>query len=428
MSDLATLSATCVRLGWSCSLVFTAAVLAVAALRRPCRQWLGPRRACALWLLPPLAMLASASPHAEGSMSLWPSVVVNLVALPNSPLPASTGAPLVDWRSWVLLVWLAGFVAALLVAVRSQWRYRVRLRGSVHQETCFSRWPVMRAADAHTGPALVGAWRPCIVVPADFDARYDVAERTLILAHEAMHARRCDGVWSLLARLVASAFWFHPLGWWAASALRHDMELACDAAVMHEHPGQRRRYATAMLKTVPRQTPLPVGCAWSPRHPLTERIAMLKLGSPDLVRRASGAVVLGAVILLGVGAAYAATAPAARHRSATDRYALKVVVALNGETPRLRATVCVKPGESYTFTTSLDKTLPPWHGRFAVDAAAGGLLEVSGAMRGGTLTKPVSPRVRTYPGQEATIMLGRKPASGSPGHTIRVDLTPSIGC
>lgn len=72
MSDLATLSATCVRLGWSCSLVFTAAVLAVAALRRPCRQWLGPRRGCALWLLPPLAMLASASPHAEGSASLWP--------------------------------------------------------------------------------------------------------------------------------------------------------------------------------------------------------------------------------------------------------------------------------------------------------------------------------------------------------------------
>ena len=45
--------------GWLLLLAFSAAVLLAAALRRPCRRWFGTERAFQLWLLPPLAMLAS---------------------------------------------------------------------------------------------------------------------------------------------------------------------------------------------------------------------------------------------------------------------------------------------------------------------------------------------------------------------------------
>jgi beta-lactamase regulating signal transducer with metallopeptidase domain len=49
--------------GWLLVLAFTAAVLVAALLRRPCRRLFGAERAFQLWLLPPLAMLASQLPH-----------------------------------------------------------------------------------------------------------------------------------------------------------------------------------------------------------------------------------------------------------------------------------------------------------------------------------------------------------------------------
>ncbi len=58
--------------GWLLLLAFTVAVLLVAALRKPCRHLFGTERAFQLWLLPPLAMLASQLPQggAKGPAAL----------------------------------------------------------------------------------------------------------------------------------------------------------------------------------------------------------------------------------------------------------------------------------------------------------------------------------------------------------------------
>lgn len=307
----------------------------------------------------------------------------------------------------------------------------MRLRGAVRYGVAL-RWPVLRVADPSLGPALVGAWRPCVVVPHDFDDRYDHTERALILAHEGMHARRLDGWWCLVAQLVLAVFWFHPLAWWAMSALRRDQEFACDAGVLRKNHGRRRSYANAMLKTQSAAFALPVGCAWSLRHPLTERIAMLKQAQPGWVRRAGGVIVAGVLVVLGAGIAYAATAPVRTNGVHTDRYTLKLELSVDGKVPRLHATTCVKNGSHYDVTEGGLGNLPPWHGKFWVTAAPNGMLEVRAEMNGGPLEKPASPRVRTHPGQTATIEFGGE-RSGNPGaapggHIIKIDLTPSLGC
>ena len=309
MNDLDVLVAAWCRAGWMLLLVFTAAVLVVAALRKPLRKAIGAERAFLLWLLPALAMPASLLPHAAATRVSLPPIVLHMSSLPGALSVASAGGP--GWRVWMVTLWLAGAIIALSLAAHAQWRYRHKLRGATAYATEMVRWPIVRANDAHTGPALVGAWRPQIVVPSDIDMRFDRDERALILAHEAMHARRRDGWWCLLAQIVAAIFWFHPLAWWALIALRHDQELACDAGVLREHRGKRRSYGNAMLKTQSAALALPVGCAWSPRHPLAERIVMLKQVQPGNVRRLSGAVLMAVIIPLGIGVAYAATAPAA---------------------------------------------------------------------------------------------------------------------
>lgn len=421
MSSVEMLLAEWSRMGWPMLLAFTGSVLVVAALRRFCRTAFGAERAFLSWLLPPMAMLASMLPHASMPASPLPPIFINIVALPGAMTHAAAQAGGTGWRAWMAVIWMGGVAAWASLAIIAQMRYRAKLRNATQYGDGSSRWQILRAGDASTGPALVGAWRPRIVVPADFDDRYDFNERVLILAHEAMHARRLDGIWALAAQVVSALFWFHPLAWWALSALRRDQELACDAG-MREHQGRRRNYANAMLKTLPAGFALPVGCAWSPRHPLTERIAMLKKAQPNRVRRAGGALFALIVILSGGSATYAATATDEAHPT---RHALKLELSVDGKAPRLQANVCLEPGEHYGLLETDIGKLPPWRAKFRVAPAPGGLLEVRAEMEGGPMEKPSSPRVRTHPGQAAVIEIG---SAASDGHTIRVEVTPRIGC
>ena len=69
--------------GWLLILAFTAAVLVVAALRKPCRRLFGTERAFQLWLLSPLALLASQLPHAvTAQASNLPPVVLAIASMP----------------------------------------------------------------------------------------------------------------------------------------------------------------------------------------------------------------------------------------------------------------------------------------------------------------------------------------------------------
>ena len=316
--------------GWLLLLAFTLGALLVAALRKPCRHLFGTERAFQLWLLPPLTMLASLLPHtaALADASRQPAVFTYTAAAINLPKHMAQASS-IDWRDGALLLWMSGIALNLLLGIHAQGRYRAHLRGATSINTVYSRRRVLRAARTDVGPAMVGVWRPCIVLPGDFEQRYDAIEQRLILAHESMHARRGDGWWCLLARVVGALFWFHPLAWWALSALRHDQELACDAAVLREHGAQRRSYANAMLKTQSAAFALPVGCPWSPRHPVTERIEMLKNPLPRPLRRLAGLASLVAV-LAGTSAAVYAAQQTPKGVQATPEAVKEAVVLFDG--------------------------------------------------------------------------------------------------
>jgi bla regulator protein blaR1 len=49
------------------------------------------------------------------------------------------------------------------------------------------------------------------VVPADFESRYTLRERDMILSHERMHVRRGDQLANGLCTLIRCLLWFNPL-------------------------------------------------------------------------------------------------------------------------------------------------------------------------------------------------------------------------
>lgn len=414
--------------GWLLMLAFTAAVLLVAALRKPCRHLFGTERAFQLWLLPPLAMLASQLPHAAAaSFAALPSVVY-VITSAGGVLPAHAGdSTNMSWRTGTVLIWFAGVLASLVLAAFAQWRYRRRLLGATMMPDMPSRWPVLRATSADIGPALIGAWRSRIVLPVDFEHRYDANEQALILAHETTHARRHDGWWCLLAQIVAAVLWFHPLAWWALSALRNDQELACDAAVLHEHREHRRSYAHAMLKTQSAVLALPVGCPWSPRHPLTERIAMLKLPLPGRVRRSTGMIAGLVLATVLAGSVYAASKPSGPHvgtPAGTNEYQLNMMVKLSTDdahashVERMTLALCMAPSKSGTVSThgwKVDAT-PVLEGenRLRIDLA---VTDTSGV--------PVAHTQLHGTLGEALHAEG----NGEDGkHHYAIDVTPQVGC
>jgi beta-lactamase regulating signal transducer with metallopeptidase domain len=277
-----------------------AAIVLVLLLRPLALRFFGARVAYWLWLVVPLAVAAGFLPARERIVVVPPPAFVldtqeaedEVATSPSAPTEASATVAATSFVSLPALadvlvaVWLLGAATLFARSIASTRRL---------------------AADPSVGPALVGVLKPKLVLPADFESRFDAQERALILAHETVHRVSGHTVVNGLVELARCASWFNPLVHVAALRIRADQELACDAAVVAARPTERRAYAQALLKTQIAPAFLRLGCTWtSPSAKrIGERIAML--GRPSLSRRAA---VAGAstVAAIGLAVGYAAWA------------------------------------------------------------------------------------------------------------------------
>ncbi len=303
------------------TVVSTATVFVVGALRKPLRRAAGARAAYWLWLAVPATSLAV----------LLPAPMPATQALAHSLLPAlsgsvseslasasATGAS-ASFSEVVPLIWLAGaIVMAVWLASRQRTFVRSLGRLVVSPEGIFR-------SERIAAPMLVGAWRSRVVVPADFEVRYSERDRQLMLAHEQAHKERGDAFVNSIAAAWLCVFWFNPLMYWALGRVRFDQELACDALVVSRTDAGKKRYADALLKAQLSYEPawrLPAGCHWQSNHPLKERIAMLKLRSPAPSRRIAGIAFTFVLAVSGVyfvSASYAESPPQSKTSEPTDR-------------------------------------------------------------------------------------------------------------
>lgn len=299
------------------NLAAAAAVLLVLAVRKPARQAFGARVGYALWLAAPLAVGASLLPPRIIVLSnIAPTALADIASVPvlASPViaPVASTAPFMDGGALLIALWLAGAGISLGLLAWSQSRFMKSLGGVVPEGR------FLRARASGSGPAVVGALFPKIVLPSDFETRYDAGEQKVVLAHEAAHLAAGDALVNAAIALAQCLFWFNPLIHLAARIVRVDQELACDAAVLSAYPQMRRSYGQALLKTQIAAAPLPLGCYWpaGASNPLKERIAMLKSSPPSRLRRLCGGVGVLA-LCLGAGVAAWAAQPATISLQAT---------------------------------------------------------------------------------------------------------------
>jgi beta-lactamase regulating signal transducer with metallopeptidase domain len=114
-----------------------------------------------------------------------------------------------------------------------------------------ARPPLLQLVPGCVTPMLWGSpWRARVLLPAELCARMSAGELRSLLAHELAHLRRRDHQVRWLELCCAALFWWHPLVWLAARALRTAEEECCDAWVVWALPGGARAYADALVKTV----------------------------------------------------------------------------------------------------------------------------------------------------------------------------------
>lgn len=300
-------------------------VALVMVLRLPTRRWVGPRLAFSLWLLPLLIAGALIAPgpfkmadtgvpvivpdRPEAQIEASETLDTAPLAQPIEPVAHAEQArfDLLSWLSsmpeqvW-LVVWILGALGmATLLGVRQARFYR-----ALHPMRPAPEFGegVFRAGSSAIGASLVGVTRPKIIVPADFETRFEPTERQLIVEHEREHRRSGHALFNAVAAVLQALCWMNPAVHLAQRWFRLDQELACDAAVLGRVQNSPRTYGAALLRA---QTDMaaPFGCTWRPSNGLATRIGALGQRAPRGLKRGVGVAVL---LVTGFGLAAASWA------------------------------------------------------------------------------------------------------------------------
>jgi beta-lactamase regulating signal transducer with metallopeptidase domain/ankyrin repeat protein len=244
----------------------------------------------------------------------------------SAPVEASKAAA--SPRSWwrmAMVVWFsgAGLAAAWIFAAtihlrRRVWRdatpaaewieevwqrccergTRIRPRGRAPR-----RWPRLAQTGAVSSPALIGVFRPALLIPRRGCEQLSAADWEHVFLHELAHFRRRDHWMQALHLIALCAHWFNPLVWLGFRYLRADRELAADEwALRHLEDRRAVAYGDTLLKVLTAHsrsglTPGLVGIMEDAAQ-MKQRLRHIVAFAP---RRVLGSVA-GIVIVLALGA------------------------------------------------------------------------------------------------------------------------------
>ena len=218
------------------------------------RERLSVRWQYALWFLVCIKILIPWTPSSAISLGHLipdtlapPSVVLTELSLPGDQETAAQTTTAFPWSLWsAIVVWISGMAGIGLYLVRD---YR-RLTHLVNQcptltarpaldllEECCSQLHIKASVrliitDAVQSPALLGIWRPRLLLPRNMDHTFTKRQLRHVFFHELAHLKRHDIAAGYVASLCHLIHWFNPLVWYAFQLMRTDRELACDQVAL----------------------------------------------------------------------------------------------------------------------------------------------------------------------------------------------------
>ncbi|MBN8422220.1 MAG: hypothetical protein J0L73_25115, partial [Verrucomicrobia bacterium] len=217
-------------------------------------SWFQQKDAARMHEPAPLVLAASAVKTSDAEAAQF--VVQSSPAVSKSPA-------MISGYSLALGVWVLGALGVFAAALHRQRRFDLALRqrpratsallrallASLCQKAGVRRQVQIVLMPAGTTPAVVGMAHPAILLPEDWDTRFDEHSLRHVLLHELLHVKQHDLVWNWAATAVQALHWFNPLVWFVVSRFQADRELRCDAgALALLSPTERLDYGHTLLR------------------------------------------------------------------------------------------------------------------------------------------------------------------------------------
>ncbi len=239
----------------------------------------------------------------------------SLIATPPSALPvvAPIHPPRRDVLQILVVLWAIG-VAAMAVRHLGGWLWLLRLRRGkpiARYQPAVDRLAerlgidrVIRLLETSRldVPAVIGFFRPVILMPLGVLNDLTPTQIEALLAHELAHVRRHDYLVNLLQAAVETLLFYHPAVWWMSNRMRAERENCCDD-IAADLCGDKRTYAAALAALESRRgSTLKLAAAATGGELLARVRRLLQSASPAPRGYARSVAIISLVILILAGA------------------------------------------------------------------------------------------------------------------------------
>ncbi|AFL87711.1 antirepressor regulating drug resistance protein [Terriglobus roseus DSM 18391] len=287
-----------------------------------------------LWQGAALALLASAllrlTPKASPALrhTLLVAIFVAAAILPWLPsvthvTASSTGTAPLRMAPWIATaiaaIWLTAAIARATDLVLA-WKHLRRVRrnavpvtiAGVDSFTAGDRRALLCLSSEVDSPAILGFFRPVLLLPEWLVPKLTVSELRQIALHECEHLRRRDDWINLLLQLGLVLVPLNPALHWLNRSIGIQRELACDAKVVAT-TSEPLAYAASLThlaeQRMQRRSLRLALAAWGRKSELTQRVYALLSQRPAWTGRQSGMASATAAALLLTASAGLAHAP-----------------------------------------------------------------------------------------------------------------------
>jgi TonB family protein len=198
------------------------------------------------------------------------SHVRKLLPTPLHPLAAEDAGRYLPWG--MVILYLMGFIVVAMRVGVGEMRVRrlvscsrpfdVNQANSIVANICsrlrISRRVGLRITPETGMPFTWGGFRPTIVLPESARS-WSEEQLSFVLGHELAHVSRCDYLTQIPAQVTCALYWFHPLVWFAAFAMRRERERACDDVILSldQHAADYGEFLLVLARSLRRS-----GDAW----------------------------------------------------------------------------------------------------------------------------------------------------------------------
>jgi beta-lactamase regulating signal transducer with metallopeptidase domain len=317
--------------------------------------------------------LRESSPVSNASAQNSVPVIVHAVNLASQRIATSTQSSFVSGSLLTTLVEL-WFVGVLLFSLRTAGGFflvaRLRRRDSKSMSAALlalcremqNRLGITRAIryceSLHLdAPAVVGWFRPVVLLPISALTGLTELQLRAVIAHELAHIRRLDAFCNLFQVAAETLLFYHPAVWWLSKRIRAERENCCDDVALAVC-GNPAEYARA-LALMEEWRAAPSFAMAANRGPLASRVTRL-LGLTEKASSLRNAGVAFAILclaaaLLAGNALFGLVRSAAAQssdssRSGTTISVSKGVIVVTAPRPAAQAKSSPKPSPAPTST------------------------------------------------------------------------------